>query len=167
MLNDRLIRKISVRFEDAKAVMMLRDPVARLWSQWRMHLEFIDASEQEFVDYAAFKVYARRVRVRERSYPTAIARRWSRHFGDRFRVFFLDDVVARPDETRREILAFLGGDPNVPPVLGADFNRKARTKAPQRTKEIQTLMRKLFEKERRACAETFGGPAQSWPHAPY
>lgn len=167
ILSDRPVAAIAERFGEAKAVMMLREPASRLWSQWLMdQRENGEPSGQE-LDFAKFKAFARRKVVMKRSFPTEIARRWSERFGDRFRWFFLEDVVARPEETRAEILAFLGADPTIPSVLNADFNRKAKTRTPQRTPEIQALMRSLFEVERSACAEMFAGPALGWPDAPW
>lgn len=166
-LSNRLTKKISRRFPDAKVIMMLREPASRLWSQWRMRAENLNYSEEQQLDYALFKKFAGRKQARLRSYPTKIASRWQEHFGDRFRWFFLDDVIAKPDETRAEILAFLGADPAVPPYVPADFNRKAKPKSPERTDEIKALLKKMFESERRACARMFGGAAERWPDAPY
>lgn len=166
-LPNRLTRKLSQRFPDAKVIMMLREPASRMWSQWRMRSEHLEYTEEQQLDFKLFKKFAGRRQARLRSYPTKIARRWQVHFGDRFRWFFLDDVIADPEQTRVEILKFLGADPTVPLYVPADFNRKARTKSPERTDEIKALLRKMFESERRACANMFGGAATKWPDAPY
>lgn len=166
-LGDRPIAALAERFSDAKVVMMLREPASRLWSQWLMDQREDGVPSGHELDFAKFKAFAGRKAVMKRSFPTEIAKRWSARFGDRFRWFFLDDVAARPEETRAAILAFLGADPTIPSTLNADFNRKAKTRTPQRTPEIQALMRSLFETERRAGAKMFGGPALDWPDAPW
>lgn len=167
ILQDDLVERIARRFDRAKVVLMLREPAARLWSAWRMHCE------QEWVpalaerDLAKFAAFIDRPLTRARSYPTEIARRWSSAFGDRFRFFFLDDVAARPQETRDEIVRFLGGDPARGSGVSADYNRKAASRSSKRGEAAQALLRDRFSAERTACARMFAGAAERWPDAPW
>ena len=96
----------------------------------------------------------------------AIAARWRTAFKDRFRWFFLDDVKARPAETRAAILDFVGADPDTPSRVPAGHNRKDAGVA-VRSPAIQKVMRARLFEERRRFAKTFGGPATSWPDEPY
>ncbi|RXF75479.1 sulfotransferase [Hansschlegelia zhihuaiae] len=166
-LDEDLIGALAKRFPEAKVCLMLREPVSRLWSQWRMVNENEPDPAQAELNFRRFKNFVDRPNVVARSYPSEIARKWSAAFGDRFRFFFLDDVVKRPDETRAELLRFLGGDPGKPSVVRPDFNRKAKVAGAERTAKMQKLLQARFAEERRRCAEMFGGPAAGWPDAPY
>lgn len=174
-LEPRLIRKLARRFEEMSVCLMLRDPVARLWSQWRMMQDravriLARGQESDFPyqdtddDFARF---ARDPVAVKRSFPSEIAGRWRAKFGDRLRVFFLDDVVTDPDAVRREVVAFLGGDPAKPFAVEADHNRKSRASTPERSAAVRAIMKELFEDERATCARTFGGAAEKWPSLPY
>lgn len=167
ILDDDLVDRIAGRFDRAKVVLMLREPAARLWSAWRMHCEeewFPALAER---NVRKFEAFIDRPLTRARSYPTEIARRWSAAFGDRFRFFFLDDVATRPQETRDEIVRFLGGDPARGSSVSVDFNRKVKSRPPKRSEAARTLLRERFREERTACARMFGGAAERWPEAPW
>jgi hypothetical protein len=166
-LDEDLIGALAKRFPDAKVCLMLREPVSRIWSQWRMVNENEPDPAQAELNFRRFKNFVDRPNVVARSYPSEIARKWSAAFGDRFRFFFLDDVVKRPDETRNEVLRFLGADPDKPSIVKPDFNRKAKIAGAERTTKMQKLLQARFAEERRRCAELFGGPAAGWPDAPY
>ncbi len=166
-LAPKTIRAIARRFPEAKVCLMLREPAARLWSAWRMRCERDLLPWLSVRSFRKFKAFAERAPVVERSYPTRIASRWAEAFPGRFRVFFLDDVISQPAETRAAILEFLGGDPAAGAVVAPDFNRKAKTRAPRPSAAVQAYLREAFEAEREKCAETFGGAARDWPGRPY
>lgn len=165
-LDDRLVAQLADAFPQMRVCLMLREPASRLWSQWRMGVDEDEPYKSPAHELRAFTTFTKTPLAVSRSYPSVIAHKWSAAFGDRFRYFFLEDVASKPEETRAEILTFLGGDPakssNAPP----DFNRKAKVAAP-RPEGVDKVMRKLFETERARCAEMFGGPATAWPDKPY
>lgn len=164
-LDEATIGRIASRFDQAKALLMLREPASRAWSHWRM--ANLEAPESVLLDVRALRTFLDRPEVVARCYPSVIAGKWSSAFGERFKFFFLDDVADRPDETRADILRFLGANPNRQVRVQPDFNRKAKTANPSRTEEIKALLQDRFADERRACAALFGGPAAAWPDAPY
>jgi hypothetical protein len=161
------IEMLAKAFPKLRICLLLRDPVSRLWSHWRMRCEKQENPEAAEQKFAPFERFIQRPSVIARSYPSQIAARWSSAFGDRFRYFFLEDVSARPEELTAEIVSFLGGDPAKPSTVGSDFNRKAKTRSAPRSPEVQTVMRRLFEEERAICAKQFGGAAEKWPDLPY
>ena len=164
-LDHDTVSALARRFDRAKAILMLREPVSRVWSHWRMANS--DQPASALLDVVAFGAFLDRPDVVARSYPSRIAQSWSAAFGERFRFFFLDDVAARPDETRSDILRFLGADPRRPSPVKPDFNRKAKEIRVDRTEPVKALLRERFAAERRICAETFGGAASAWPDAAY
>lgn len=166
-LANPVIRQLARRFPSAKVVLLLRDPVERAWSAWRMALAGNDDAAEREQDLAAVTAFLDRPGVIHRSYPTRIAAKWSKRFDGRFRFFFLDDIAAEPEATRAEILGFLGAAAAKPSGVRPDFNRKAKPKPPFRSEPIQALMRERFAEERERCARMFGGAATEWPNASY
>lgn len=166
-LGEPVIRRLARRFPSAKVVLLLRDPVERVWSAWRMALEGQEDAAEREQDLAAFTAFLDRPAVIHRSYPTRIAAKWRKRFGDRFRYFFLDDVASNPEATRAEILSFLGAAAEKPSGVEPDFNRKAKAVPPYRSEPIQALMQERFAEERALCARVFGGPARDWPASSY
>ena len=78
--------------------------------------------------------------------------------------FFFDDIVTAPDETRREVLQFLGADPALDSLgLPPDYNRKADKAKVEMTEEVRTGLIELYTEELYDCAALFGGPAKAWP----
>ena len=173
-LDSELIGALARRFPHIRVCLLLRDPVARVWSAWRManrkwslaQKGHPDPSQRE-ANERLFEAFLDRPTVIERSYPSQIAKRWSSAFGERFRFFFLDDIVRTPVETRIEVLGFLGVDHSKPSLVQPDFNRKSRSPGVERSPRMQALLREHFADERRRCAQLFGGAAEGWPDAPY
>lgn len=166
-LDAATIDMLAAEFPKMRVCLLLREPVSRLWSHWRMRCnrrENPQAAEQNF---PAFEYFVSRSSVISRSYPSRIGARWSSAFGDRFRFFFLEDISVRPKELTAEIIGFLGGDPAKPSTFSSDFNRKAKDRPAPRSPEVQARMRELFEDEREICAKMFGGAATAWPGMPY
>jgi hypothetical protein len=169
VMKEKHIYRIAKRFPTTKVIMMLRDPVERAWSQWRMVIsrDQIPASDEQNVE-ALRRFFDHKFNY-NLSYPTKIAARWREAFGeDRFHYFFLDDVAKNPGSVREAIITLLGGDPAKPSSVDPGFNRKAKPEPSSRRSEaVQEFMKERFERERRRCAKIFGGPARLWPDAPY
>lgn len=166
-MRQREVRKIAARFGETRVVALLRDPVERAWSHWRMDMSKDGDPDPDLVqNVAALRKYLSNRRMAARSKPTRVVNVWSKAFRERFRYFFLEDIAAHPVETRAEILSFIGGDPSKESRFEAGHNSKAGEKV-GRGPEVQKLMKELFTEERRLCAEKFGGPALAWPDAPY
>ena len=162
-----VIAGLAAEFRAMRVCLILRDPVARFWSHWRMYFADIGPFDDASIELETFKRFTRNPKVLARSFPSQIAERWSTAFGERFRFFFLDDVIARPAETRAAILSFVGGDPAKSSNVAADFNRKSRSLAANCTAKMEKMLRSLFEDERKRCARMFGGPAERWPGLPF
>lgn len=165
-LDAGMIAALAARFQATKAVLLLRDPVERAWSHWRMEIDRERFPRDAIQDVSALAGFLDRADVAARSYPSRIATRWREGFDERFRYFFLDDVARRPEVVRQEVISFLGADSEKPSIAEAGFNRKASTPTP-RSEDVRSLMRERFREERERCAALFGGPAASWPDAPY
>lgn len=155
--------EIGERFTDTKCLLLLRDPIARLWSQISMNNRRGKVPAQALEEPQALIDYVSRPVIRKRSFPTEVAARWSAAFpGERFGLFFFDDIVGRPQELRAEVLRFLGGDPEARSALAPSFNRKADMHKLAMPPFARAALIDYFADELRACAERFGGPAVQW-----
>lgn len=163
-LERETVREFSERFPQTKVLMMVRDPVERVWSRINMARES-GAFDLALLDSAhKFRGYVEHQRKLGGLFATKVYKRWQRAAPQMtFGVFFFDDVAAAPEKARGDILRFLGADPEkksgkIPP----DYNRKAKAKL-----EMPPLAREVlvehFRDELKASAEMFGGPARNWP----
>lgn len=164
-LKDEIITQVAERFPDIKVFLLIRDPVARLWSQICMadRREKFDrtllgnhAKFREFLEY-----YTPFQKV---GFPTRIAGSWEKNAPKvAFRHFFFDDIVGKPDEVRHEVISFLGGDPaKSSGEIEADHNRKATAQKLELTDDVRAVIADFFKDEIKACATRFGGHANAW-----
>jgi hypothetical protein len=164
-LSDEAVTEVASRFPASKIVLLVRDPVARMWSAASMaHREgrFDAALLDDPADFRAFLEASRA--IRERSFPSRVVERWNCCAPQvEFRAFLFDEIEHRPDEARKEILLFLGADPRKPSgILSAGHNRKAAAKKLTLTEPIQTVLVEYFRDELSACVGLFGDPAREW-----
>jgi hypothetical protein len=96
---------------EARVIHVLRNPVERAFSQWKMarHIGNIPAA-MPFLE--AFHGNLQKMRRRGEYAP--ILREYARHYplGQRLAVFWYDDIRSRPAELLRDLMAFLGIDTN-------------------------------------------------------
>lgn len=164
-LKDEIIAQIGKRFPDIKVFLLVRDPVSRLWSQICMADRRDRFDRALLKDHAKFREYLENnAAFQKLGFPARIADRWDRNAPHvRFRHFFFDDIVAKPDEVRREIMLFLGADPaKSSGQIQADHNRKAAASKLEITDELRAVIADFFRDEIRASAARFGGHANGW-----
>ncbi|HEX3651834.1 MAG TPA: sulfotransferase [Rhizomicrobium sp.] len=165
-LEGPVIQQLHERLPGLNALLLVRDPVERLWSHinmWHRNGKFDPAVSSNLPD---FRAYLERAKMpNEGSSPTKIVAHWSRILpAGRFRYFFFDDIVARPEFVRGEILAFLGADPNLGSGdLPAGYNRKSQSAKLLLTEAIKAVLIEHCAAEIRACAVELGGCATAWP----
>ena len=91
-----------------KVFMVLRNPVDRAWSglkmNYRWRAERLDASSPGLLSDLCSPTNL------VRSEYARIVPLWERHFGDRFRVFFYDDLVADAEAFLADVCRYLGLD---------------------------------------------------------
>jgi hypothetical protein len=164
-LKDEIIRQVADKFPDIRVFLLVRDPVARLWSQICManRREKFDRTLMD--DPAKFREFLDDFTPFQKvGFPARIAAAWEKNAPKvAFRYFFFDDIVTKPDAVRHEMITFLGGDPaKSSGEIQADHNRKATAPKLELTETIRAQIADYFKDEIKACAERFGGPAKSW-----
>lgn len=168
-LSEAVIDSIVTRFPDIKVVMLLRDPVQRVMSQIAMvhRKELITgvqkAPELAFERLGPFKEFFFKYGFANRSFGTQYVTRWSNRVPQgQFSFFFFDDIVSQPETVRRDIVTFLGADPDKKGRHEAGFNRKASQNKLVLPDEIQGFLKEYFRSELEQSAIMFGGYGQRW-----
>jgi hypothetical protein len=158
------VRHVAQRFPKAKILLLVRDPVARVWSRICMSYAGKGFDTGLLNDATAFRAYIERNHKLGGLSGTQTWQRWQQHAPDMERkFFFFDDLASEPERLRRDVLLFLGGDPRgKSDSIGPDYNRKAKAKL-EMTPLAREVLVDWFKVELLASAEAFGGPARDWP----
>lgn len=164
-LDEAIIREVAQRFPNIKIVLMVREPLERVWSHIAMRFREGHFDGQLLGDLNAFAEWFTASEVRRACFATEVATNWKRFAPQiAFRHFFFDDVESAPDRVRSEIICYLGGDPRKRSgKLSPDYNRKAGAPKPPFPSPIRSFLLDELAEEIRACAAVFGGPAIIWP----
>jgi hypothetical protein len=150
--------------EPARIFMIARDPVQRFWSAMSRYAIYRTFGD---IDYESVQAAQQLFRDPERSlqhYPTGVLDRWDAALGrGRIKVFYFDDVVARPRETFGNILEYIGSSYrfrmwSVP----VSYNRKAKERRVSPSPEAREWVRCAFQQELARCADRFGERGEAW-----
>jgi hypothetical protein len=164
LLSIDAIRKIIVRFPEARIVLLLRDPVSRLWSQLCQHwrnglisspkLQNWDTIKDIIVNDAAFT---------RRMYPSKVWENWSSVVQkDNIGFWFLEDIAESPVGTLRDILEFIGAPYSENAWQNPSLNTKANNKKIALGDALRQHFNSFFLEEIERCARLFGGHAVTW-----
>jgi hypothetical protein len=164
-LDGETVAAIAERFPNLKIVLMLREPLERVWSHISMRCRegHFDAALLEEV--RAFSQWFAKSEVRRACFATQVAQNWAA-FASKipFRYFFFDDVEGRPETVRADIIGFLGGNARRKSgKLAPGYNRKANLPKLPMPEPIKAFLLGELANEIRGCARMFAGPAQKWP----
>ncbi len=166
---ERIVAVAPRTFPDVKVFYLVRDPVTRLWSQISMAEPPGEIRPRELLkkrrrnSASSWKTYDLFQKV---GFPARTAERWDRLAPNvRFQHFFFDDIAAQPHETRKQLLEYLGGDPDKPSgeINPARPTARARPKSSPLSDDIKAEIADFFKEELRAAAARFGGHAATWP----
>ena len=164
-LSRSIIEDVGRQIPNTRAILLIRDPVARAWSHLAMRNRFDRFDADLLKDPIGFRAYLEGSnKLRRLSFPTEIVRRWEKHAPTiPIRFFFFDDIAERPQDARRNILRFLEADPDKPSgEISPDYNRKSAAKKPELSDDIKAVLVRHFAQELRDCAALFGGHAKNW-----
>ena len=149
-----------------RAVLLVRDPVARMWSHISMLSRIGRFKAGKLKKPEKFRAYLEKPRAMiQMSFATRVARNWAEHAPQiPFRYFFFDDIIGQPDKVRREVLQYLGADPDKENGrIPADFNRKFSKEKLELPDAIRVQLIDYLREELRESAALFGGRAKAWP----
>jgi hypothetical protein len=164
-LSNKVIRRIVRYFPALKVILLVRDPVERVWSHLTMEVRYHQIEPFDVTDVDAVNRNLLRRGMLLRSYPSAIVARWKRYVHpDRFRIYFFDDLQRNPTELRHSILDFLGADPDQRGNrVAADRNNWVRMEKLLLTDQVRSHLAQFFKEELKTCSARLGGAARHWP----
>lgn len=162
-LAPELIRRIVDAMPALKVMLLVRDPIARVWSQIAMYNRRGKFDPRLLDKPEGLLRFVNRPAVSLRSFPTRIDGHWREALPEtQFRVFFFDDIAARPEAVRREMLEFLGASPDYESPLTADYNRKAGQSKIEMNETAREVLVAHFRDELLACRALYGETAAAW-----
>jgi hypothetical protein len=120
--------------------------------------------EGKMDDLEAFKKGFIRSGASVTGFQAEIFLRWKAHFpATQLRHFYLDEIAASPNRTRRKIISFLGGDPTKKSGdLEPGYNSKSARGKAEMPAEIREYLIDFFAEDMRASPKVFGPRARSW-----
>jgi hypothetical protein len=165
-LSDALVSRIGTELPHTKIILLVRDPVARAWSQISMahrhdnfDITLLD-SQESFANFLQTSTL-----VGDRAFPTRIVERWSR-CAPRAQLgcFLFDEIEKNSEGARDSIVRFLGADPDKKSgTLPPNHNRKSKLNKLPLTEANRAILVEHFREELHACSTLFGGAAREWP----
>jgi len=158
------IRQYLPVIKGRKVFMIVRDPIQRFWSAMSRYAMYQTFGE---VDYGSLQTAQRLFHDPERSlqhFPSLILDRWEAVLGrDEVKVFYFDDVAARPAQAFAEILDFIGSSCRYRlPLVPVRYNRKAKNKRVKPSADASEWVRDAFQEELERCAGRFGSHGETW-----
>jgi hypothetical protein len=161
ILDERRLAYLAAVMPRVRAILLLRDPVERAWSQAVMTLVEQPMRDPAAIDTAEFAGFVRSPTVLRRSRYSATIDAWRRHFPEsQMLVAFHDELRATPQQLLDRITGFLGVQPTAPgPARDRVVYRGLGLPMPD---PIRAILVAELAPELDALARRFGGPAEAW-----
>jgi len=143
-LGDRQVARIHALLPDVKVIYLLRDPIARMWSEAAMTIRQYGNSVGATESAVLRRYFENRSQSRLTDYVGNLER-WRRHFpSEQIFVGFFDDLERDPRALLRSIFTFLGVDASARHIatdVGARRNAGREKEIPS---EWASCMAELF-----------------------
>jgi hypothetical protein len=107
-ISEDRIKLINRHFPSLKIILMLRDPVSRVWSQYKMNLKK-RSSVPAFENVSIDNPHIQRILAQTPPYEQIISI-WKSHF-DKVGVFFYDEIHENPGHLMENVFKFIGCSP--------------------------------------------------------
>jgi hypothetical protein len=119
ILPDERIARVAHLLPGARVILILRDPVERIWSHAAMYFSRYGQRGLRNATRAEIAAFIDRPQVRLRSDYTTILSRWQRHFPPaQWHIALHEDLAADPTGFLHAICRFLNVEPITPPAVG-------------------------------------------------
>ncbi len=156
------IARIATDFPDTQFVVLIREPISRLWSALCMDVRKDILHEEQICSWKSLQPKLLRRDRTMKSFPSELWRRWSQEIPqERIRFWFLDDIIAKPADVVNEICEHVGIEPGEG-ALPPDFNSKSGDRKIEMPTAIRDRLVEHFAAELEACATLFGSHAIRW-----
>lgn len=110
-LSDEGWKHVRSTCENLKVIYILRNPIERLWSHYKFHLQFINHNEMKFPEknIELFKKIISKPWFSRNSYYSKNIQSMNKNLKkEEFKIFYLDDISEKPNEMLKEIEDFIG-----------------------------------------------------------
>jgi hypothetical protein len=165
-LSEKDVESVRHVLPGVKIILLVRDPIARAWSAFNMHIRLRLMSKDQRKQSAAAQLIQQKATVeelsrymnlhgyRQRSFPSVSYDRWASVFGkSHVHVTFFQDIVNRPVAVITDVCKFLNVALRSPPIPA--LNAKATELRAPMTAEHREFLRDYFEKEYLALQALF------------
>jgi hypothetical protein len=162
LYSERAPSRIAELLPECKLIAILREPVARAWSHWKMNvrLGFEDLPFEEAIrceDERAQRNWMPRAQYTKVGfYSDGLARYYDRFPRDQFLVLLYEDYVEQPERFMRRIFEFLGVDPTFRP----DMSERLNAGEVVRSKRIDAALRSTRSPVKRLAMRTIPSPVR-------
>jgi len=157
-LSEKDVERVRTALPRLKIILLVRDPIARAWSAFNMHIRLRLMSRDERKHGAATQLVQQKATVeelsrymnlegyRQRSFPSVSYHRWASVFGKSWvQVTFFQDIVNRPVDVITDVCKFLNVALQSPPVPA--LNAKATDPRAAMTAEHRDFLHDYFKDE--------------------
>jgi hypothetical protein len=142
---------------DVKVILSVRDPVERSWSNFKYNLGYTGEHPLAFSFAERIAAYRNVATMRRCDYASVLAI-WRRYFQE-IKIVFMEDVIARPDETLADVGRFIGLSAWAEGVAAAPINSSDAIDMPA---EDRLFLFGLHQATYDAAEVALGGPALGW-----
>ena len=163
LLESADVARVAELFPDLKVILLMRDPVDRVLSQLRLHLDGLVAPILDKPDESAMLAFATAEAQLARGDYVRIVDTWLQHFpASHLHTTFYEDLCENPDRVVEEISRFLG--------VSSNKTRSSRvTSDPANvagkyhfSSDLTARIADAHQPIVEACASRFGGRALVW-----
>jgi hypothetical protein len=156
------IKLIAKKLPRTKFILLIREPVDRVWSALCMDLRKNKVSAEDITNWDTLLPLIEHRKWEMKSLPSELWKRWASEIpADRIGYWFFDDICTQPQKVVDEICGFLGVKAG-PGVIPANSNSKQGNEKIEMPPHIRMKLTEYYAEEIEACALTFGGHAISW-----
>ena len=145
-----------------KFILLIREPVDRVWSALCMALRRGRVSAEEITNWDTLQPLLNCENREMKSLPSELWKRWVSEIpADRIGYWFFDDICTQPQKVVDEICGFIGIKAG-PGEIPANSNSKQGNEKIKMPPHIRMKLTEYYAEEIESCALTFGGHAFNW-----
>ena len=160
-LRPKVIQQVGTAFPELKVVLLVRDPVDRLWSHLNMLVRMGQLTVRDIESPYLLDEALNVRRLWRHAFASDVYASWKENApGIDIRHFFFDDILGEGEKLLRKIVRFLGGTGKI--SVHTETNRKHAKAKRELQKRQRRVLVEAMKDELRKCAEIFGGHAVSW-----
>ena len=161
VLDEHIVAKIARAFPDLRIVFAMRDPISRLWSAYKMHMQ----QDEDTVPYSPdrYAKYLGRLPPQLRTDYRRTLSIWRKWFG-RAAVLpiFFDDIETRPDHVVAQVLEHIGVKDTTPPNPEALERKVFAGDSTPIPKEFAAMAAERYLPMLLMMSREMGGPTDAW-----